>query len=712
MSVGAARVWITGIGVVSPLAIGASATMDALVAGTRAMAEVTRFDASRFRARLAAEVKGFEARDVCPKGEQSRWSRWSRSDAMALVAAEEALKHAQLDPRATPVDLVVGGSTSGLFETEEVLGALHRDAARTLSQEERDALVSYPISATTDRLRDTIGPFRRARTICTACSTGAVALATAAHWLATGRADAVLAGATDALCRLTFAGFNALGAMDPSPCKPFDRRRAGLNLGEAAAFLVLERADTASARGATPIAELSGYAVGAEAHHITQPDPAGIVAARLMSRAIERAGISPDQIDYVNAHGTATPHNDRMEAEALSIALGDHAKHIAISSSKGQIGHTLAAAGAIEAAITAMAIARGVAPPTAGLEDPEVALAHVKDAAKQAPIRAALSSSFGFGGMDAVVVITRPGFAPEPPVATTRRIVITGSAVATETTIASTRELTAAPIAKAIAFDPTARLDRERARRLDPSARLATALFVDAQREAAAIDLTRTGVAIGWAFSAVDATAAFTSRITQGEVINPAAFPSLVPSSIAGHASIYLGARGPAFVAADVGRSAESATLGAIDAIECGDADAMLIAGIGVAGSIAARALEHVHPGAGKAGGAAILIEAEAVAAARGASPLALIVASSEGDRALPEAPSSARLHVVLTHPEALAIEPSAWSAAPRTIVGSASDLESLFAHALARGTSILANGDADYVLVVGAASWVLLKKP
>jgi 3-oxoacyl-[acyl-carrier-protein] synthase II len=696
--------------------------MDALVAGTRAIGPLTRFDAARFRCRIAAEVPGLEVKGVCPAGAEGRWSR---SDAMALLGAAEALRHARLDPRAQPVDLVVGGSTAGLFETEELLAALHRDAARALTTEEAAAFVAYPISATTARLDETLGPFRRARTLCTACSTGATAIATAAHWLASGRASAVLAGATDALCRLTFAGFNALGALDPEPCRPFHRRRAGLTLGEGAAFLVLEREDAARARGAIPLAELAGYAVGAEAHHITQPDPAGATAARLMRRALERAGLDAADLDYVNAHGTATPHNDRTEAAALTAALGAHARRVPISSCKGQLGHTLAAAGAIEAAVTAMAVARGVVPPTAGLDDPDpdLALEHIPHRGRALPVRAALSSSFGFGGMDAVLVITEPGRGRPPPPASARRVWVTGGAVALEAEVSRvTAGRAAPPAARGLSFDPTTLLDRERARRLDPAARLATATLVEALREADAqggpAEPTRTGIAIGWAFGGVDAIAAFSARIGSGDILNPAAFPSLVPSSIAGHASIYLGLRGPALITADAGRSAESAALAALDAIEDGDADVMLVAGLSVAGSIARRALAGVHPAAGSQGAAGLVLEDEPSATARGRLPLARVLAADEGrgPLRLPEGrPRGDRARVVLARPElATLVAGSPWDGVPPIAASEgAADLEASFAHALVLGVSLIARRTADEVLVVGGAdgdwAWVLL---
>ncbi len=215
-------------------------------------------------------------------------------------------------------------------------------------------MLSHPLSSTADRVAAAAGPFQRVRTLCSACSGGANAILLAAAWIRAGRSRAVLAGGVDALCRLTFTGFGALGALSPEPCRPFDRRRNGLNLGEAAALLLLEPAKTPPrARGARPIVELSrlGRRRRGEPHHQPRAERRDR-GARDERRRSRRAGLTPADLDYVNAHGTATPLNDAMEAAALRRCLGAEADRVPVSSSKGQIGHTLAAAGAVEAAIT------------------------------------------------------------------------------------------------------------------------------------------------------------------------------------------------------------------------------------------------------------------------------------------------------------------------------------------------------------------------
>ena len=387
--------------------------MRALMEGRRAQAKVTLFDVSELRAQLAAEVPGLRIEDVAPRADAARWSR---SDALAHVAAREAIAEAGIT-EATPIDLIVGGTTGGLFVTEGKIAALHRplqaggdaatDALRAAAADV--SLRSHPVSATADRLFETVHRFRRTRTLCSACSSGANAIAIADAWIRAGKADRVLAGGTDALCKLTYVGFNLLQAMDPAPCRPFDAKRMGMNIGEGAAFLVLESEASARARGVTPIAELSGWAIGSEAHHITNPEATGTTAARLMRGALARGGLTTADVGYVNLHGTATPHNDRMEGAALADVFGARLPEVFVSSSKGQIGHTLGAAGAIEAVAAVLALVDEALPPTVNLQNPDPAfgLDFIIGPARAQRVDTVLSASFAFGGNNAVLIFTR-----------------------------------------------------------------------------------------------------------------------------------------------------------------------------------------------------------------------------------------------------------------------------------------------------------------
>jgi 3-oxoacyl-[acyl-carrier-protein] synthase II len=246
-------------------------------------------------------------------------------------------------------------------------------------------------------------------TVSTACSSGANALGIAADWIRRGRAPLVLCGGADSLCRMTFSGFNSLQALDTVACRPFDRRRAGLSLGEAAAMFVLEDAEHAAARGVEVWAEFLGYGVSADAHHITQPRPDGAGALLSMQRALQQSALRAEEIDYVNAHGTGTPLNDLIETRALRALFGRRADLVPVSSTKSMIGHCLAAAGAAEALACVIALRQQFIPPTASLEepDPECDLDYVPRHSRAQPLRTVLSSSYGFGGNNTNLVLRR-----------------------------------------------------------------------------------------------------------------------------------------------------------------------------------------------------------------------------------------------------------------------------------------------------------------
>ncbi len=222
-----------------------------------------------------------------------------------------------------------------------------------------------------------------------------------------GEIDAAVCGGADALARLTFSGFNALKLMDPDPCRPFDASRAGMNIGEGAAVLVLEDMDRARRRGALIYAELAGYGLTCEAYHATAPEPDGRAIASTMASALEAARVNPEEIDHVNCHGTATPQNDKAEAKGLQVVFGDRARALPVTSVKSMIGHCLGTAGAIEAAITALTVARGIIPPTINhrATDPECPVDVVANEAREVRVRCALSTSLAFGGNDAALVL-------------------------------------------------------------------------------------------------------------------------------------------------------------------------------------------------------------------------------------------------------------------------------------------------------------------
>ncbi len=723
---GQPALWITGAGLVTAVGASRDATFRALVRGDRAIRKVSLFDTTGQRSTLAAEVRDVEL----PKGSAREAAAWSRTSAMALAAAREAIAEARLDVRGRRVGLVVGATTGGMFETEALLAELYSNP------DARDALLamlSHPLTSTGDRLSETLGPFARVRTLCSACSSGANALVVAATWLLAGDVDAVVAGGADGLCRLTFTGFNALGAIDVEPCRPFDRRRRGLSLGEGAGFVVMERASAARARSVRPIAELAGWALGAEAHHITNPEPNGDVVTNLITRAIARSGV--ERIDYVNAHGTATPLNDPLEAKALRRALGDALDAIPVSSSKAQIGHTLGAAGAIEAVITAMAIERGIVPPTAGLEDPdpECRLDHVPGIGRETRVRAAVSSSFGFGGMDTVLVLAEPArseIVAERAASTRRAVVVTGAAAFVPAGLFASREAAAllgAPVAPVASIETAAidaKLDLSRARRLDRAARMATVAVEHATRDAGiSAEASRaTGVVLGSAFGSVDASAGFMHRYLEkgARFASPAEFPNLVPSSPVGHVSIYLELRGPVFATADLATSGESAFAQAVELVASGEAPRVVAGAFEERSRIVERILATLFARTPEPdetrraeGAAALVVESSESASSRGARALARVMrvvewreaeAGALRDLAAPR--DAERACVVLVREnggvDAL-LDGSPWSACARHMC-EAGEHEALGAIALAAAVGRVARGDADEALVVGLA--------
>ena len=401
----AQQVVVTGLGTVNPLAGSTAEFAAALRAGSSAIQPLMLFDTTDYRSRIAAQVPD----DTPPRGlPPSLRRRLSRSDVFALRAAAEALAESGVAADTAPdrIGLALGGTTAGMLRAEECLRArLEHRIDRYLP----DPILGSPISASADVVARVFGIAGPRLSLSTACSSSANALGTALDWIRLGRADAVVTGGTESLCRMTFAGFNALHALSLEPCRPFDRRRSGLSLGEGAAILVVESAARAARRGVRVHAELVGYGNSADAHHLTAPHPEGLGAVLAMRRALAGAGLRPEQIDYINAHGTGTPLNDAVEAGAIRTVFGDPAACPAVSSTKGAVGHTLGAAGAIEALATVLALRDGFLPPTVNLDeaDPSWGLDFVPRRSRAASPRYALSNSYGFGGNNTSVVLAR-----------------------------------------------------------------------------------------------------------------------------------------------------------------------------------------------------------------------------------------------------------------------------------------------------------------
>ena len=395
------RVVVTGLGAVSSLGNDVRTTWEGLVAGRSGIAEITLFDTSGFRTKLAAEVKALPD----PGVPASVRRRLSRTDVIGLAAASEALADSGIDlSREDPerIGVVLGAGVSGLLDSENYLRTLIAAGPRAARPTK---VLNHPPDQTTDRIAERWGLLGPRSTITTACSSSATSLGLAADMIRHGLADVVMTGGADTLARLTHGGFNALRATDPDPCRPFDRERKGMTVGEAAGILVFEEEEHAKRRGAPIRVRFLGYGLTSDAHHMTQPEPTGEAGARTLRACLHDARLNPSDVDYVNAHATATPQNDPAETAALKRALGARATEIPVSAVKSMLGHCLCSAGAIEAVATVLTIERGLVPPTIRYEhpDPDCDLDVVPNVAREVRVRAALSTSFAFGGNSTVV---------------------------------------------------------------------------------------------------------------------------------------------------------------------------------------------------------------------------------------------------------------------------------------------------------------------
>lgn len=398
------RIAITGIGLVTALGATREATWTALVEGRCGMRPVTLFETEGYRSRIGGQVDMAEIDAPFTPLERRRLSR---SDRFGVVAAAEAIADSGfrdgLDP--ARVGVLLGAGTSDLLRNEIYYRtAITRGFAKARPSEAWNHFANTPVDIIAARFG-----FEGVRScVVAACSSSTIAVGQAADAIRSGRVDVALTGGTDGLARLTFSGFNALRLMDSAPCRPFDKSRAGMNMGEGAAIIVLEEMSRARGRGAKIYGELAGYSFACEAFHPTAPEPEGRPVSAVMSEALRDGGIDASAVDHVNAHGTATPQNDRAEARGFRTALGERAARVPVTALKSMIGHCLGAAGGLEAAVLALSVSRGVIPPTInhGETDPDCPLDIVANAAREQPVRCGVSTSLGFGGNDSAVVIT------------------------------------------------------------------------------------------------------------------------------------------------------------------------------------------------------------------------------------------------------------------------------------------------------------------
>ncbi len=406
------RVVITGLGIICPLGNDVHLVWSRLLAGESGIDAITKFDPSRLMSGIAGEVRGFDPEDFMEKRAARRMDLYSQ---YAVAAARQAVQDAGLAVAAEPelIGAIVASGVGGLSTFEQQSRVLLTEGPKRLSPFFAVMMLPNMAAAQVSLELGLKGPLSA---VCTACSAGANAIGDAFEIIRRGAALAMLAGGTDAGINETGVGafdvMRALSTRNEAPqeaSRPFDAGRDGFVIGEGAGILVLEELEHARARGARIHAEIVGYGMSSEAFHMTLPDETGESQARAMAAALKEAGMSPNVVDYVNAHGTSTPAGDISETRALKVAFGSKAAQVPVSSTKSMTGHLLGAAGAVEALFCVRAITEGAIPPTINLTDPDPAcdLDYVPNVARSMPVRTAMSNSFGFGGHDVSLVFRR-----------------------------------------------------------------------------------------------------------------------------------------------------------------------------------------------------------------------------------------------------------------------------------------------------------------
>ena len=391
----AARVAVVAAGVVSPLGFGLTETLDSLRKSRDCVSPVTRFSVAQCRCKTAGQVS--DDRLLAGRGEAPRSRRLHRASHMMIQALKEVLAQ---EPRFEPELTVIGTTSGGMSYGEHYYRSLRQagDLRRAPTW-----IANYPAQKPVIDAQVAFGISAPCQVIANACASGTNAIGHAFECVRSGRYQRVLAGGFDAISELVFTGFDSLQASTPEKCRPFDRHRTGMVLGEGAAVLALENLASAQQRGAPVLAEIIGYGISTDNFHITQPDPTGIGAQQAMQQALQSARVSAAEVDYINAHGTATLFNDAAEGKAISGLFNG----VPVSSTKGMMGHSLGAAGAIEAVICLLALQHQFLPPNInfGALDDHLDLNIVANKARPAVLRTALSNSFGFGGTNASILM-------------------------------------------------------------------------------------------------------------------------------------------------------------------------------------------------------------------------------------------------------------------------------------------------------------------
>ena len=412
------RVFVTGIGVISPLGLDLSSTWKGIVEGRSGVDFLTSFDTEGFDTRFGAEVDGFDPEAYLDRKDARRMDRFAQ---FAAVAAQQACTQAGLEYNGEDpyrVAVIVGSGIGGISTLSQQFAVLSDRGPRRVSPFLIPMMLGDMASAQVSMMTGSMGANY---CVVSSCSSGADAMGQAWEMVRKGREDIVLAGGSEApLVPVSVAGFNALRALSrrndsPSQAsRPFDISRDGFVMGEGSAVFVMESEESASRRNVEPLAEVRGYGATSDAHHLTEPSITGESAANAMSMALYEGGIDASEVGYINAHGTSTPLNDKHETKAIKMALGEDAFRTPISSSKSMTGHLLGAGGALEAAICIMAMRDGLVPPTINLDeaDPDCDLDYTPNQARKRTIDVSMSNSFGFGGHNSVLVFAKPFLVP------------------------------------------------------------------------------------------------------------------------------------------------------------------------------------------------------------------------------------------------------------------------------------------------------------
>ncbi len=407
------RVVITGVGLVSPLGIGVNETWQALCAGKSGVGEITRFDTSKFQTKIAAELKDFNAQDFLPPKEAKRTELFI---AYAIAAARMAMEDSGLvidSTNSARVGVITGCGLGGLGILESTCNTLNKRGPRRVSPFFIPMMIGNMAPGMISIHFGAKGPNA---SLATACAAGTHAVGDSFKIISNGVADAMITGGVEAVVNPTcIAGFNSMKALsirndEPEKAsRPFERDRDGFVVGEGSGMLIIEALDHALERGANIYAEITGYGMSGDGYHMTAPPPDGNGAVRCMRAALKDAGLEPDKIDYINAHGTSTPLNDLSETIAIKEVFNDHAYKLAISSTKSMTGHLLGGAGGIETVFTALTISEGILPPTINHDHSDEAcdLDYVPNVKRKARVKCAMTNSFGFGGTNASLILAR-----------------------------------------------------------------------------------------------------------------------------------------------------------------------------------------------------------------------------------------------------------------------------------------------------------------